>query len=131
MSSSNRVITKATFRYFTRSASTSTAWVSGFTFSYIVSIIPSLPIKNEVRIVPMYSRPINFFLPHTPYFSTTSLFSSDNNVKDKPYFAANLAWLLTGSTLIPNTVMPSSVKSGNAASILHAYLVQPPVSSLG
>ena len=42
------------------------AWPSGFTFGKIFAILPSAPITNVVRSMPMYLRPYMLFSFHTP-----------------------------------------------------------------
>ena len=48
----------------------SSAWPAGFTFGKTRASLPSGSTMNVARSTPMYSRPMNFFWPQTPYGPT-------------------------------------------------------------
>ncbi len=48
------------------SATTSATWSLTRTFGHTLAMRPSGSMRNVVRLMPMYSRPMNFFNPYTP-----------------------------------------------------------------
>src|SRR5882724_1308523 len=113
------------------SASTSSAWSAGFTFGHIFLILPSGPIKNVTRDVPVYFTPMNVFGPHTPYACTIFFPSSASSVYGSLNFSTNLSCDLAESVLTPSTTAPFPLKSSHRSRNEHASLLQPGVLSFG
>jgi hypothetical protein len=90
------------FRY----ARTSSAWMLGFTFSKMCWILPSGPMMNVVRAMPITFLPYMFFSCRTPKAMATFLSASASKVNGKASLSANFLCAEGLSGDMPSSTAP-------------------------
>lgn len=112
-------------------ARTSSAWPSGLTLLKMWAILPSGPMRNVVRSMPMTFLPYMFFSLITPKALQTFLSASASRVKGRSYFSLNFFWASGLSAEMPRTMRPAFWSFVYASRNPHASIVQPGVFALG
>ena len=112
-------------------ASTSAAWPSAFTFRKAFFSLPSGPMMNVLRSMPITFRPYMFFSFQTSS-AWASLWSvSASSGKGMSYFSANFFWVSGLSGEAPRTAAPAFLNLGYSSRNSDASTVQPGVLALG
>src|SRR5229473_6655632 len=112
-------------------ARTAEGWPLALTRGQTSSILPSLPMRKELRTMPMDVLPMNCFSCHAPNFWMVLWSGSLSRGKLRFWFSLKEAWAFTESALIPRMATPSLSKSSFASRNSDASIVQPEVLALG
>lgn len=94
-------------------------------------ILPSPPITNVVRSIPIYFLPYMLFSFSTPNRLATDLSSSDSRGKGNPNFSLNFFWAEGLSGEMPKTAAPAFWNFWYASRNPDASAVQPEVLAFG
>ena len=86
---------------------------------------------NVVRSIPRYFLPYMLFSFQTPYFFTSSFFSSLASGNGSPNLSANFLWEETLSALTPTTTAPFFEITATLSRKSQASFVHPDVLSFG
>src|SRR5437016_4775541 len=110
---------------------TSAAWPLALTSGQTSSILRVLPMRKELRTMPMKVRRMNCFFCQAPNFLMVLWPGSLSKGKLRFCFALNEARALTGSALMPRMATPRLSNSFFASRNSDASIVQPGVLALG
>src|SRR5216684_863423 len=110
---------------------TSEAWPLALTRGQTASILPVLPMRKELRTMPMKVRPMNCFFCQAPNSWMVLWVGSLSKGKLSLYFFLKEERGLRGSALMPRMATPSLSNSFFASRNSDASIVQPEVLALG